>query len=136
MANVVAQIQTITVDGEQIAYVPDTLSYQPFVVASSQIMDTSNNLGVNKYNINDLTAEDTTNISFQIVRTEENARRFEEWRRLTNNNEYVVINVYFGEDINSGISYTIENCRLQSGVSDVFKNMIDVTFLGNEVKGV
>ena len=136
MANVVAQIQTITVDGEQIAYVPDTLSYQPFVVASSQIMDTSNNLGVNKYNINDLTAEDTTTISFQIVRTEENARKFEEWRRLTNNNEYVVINVYFGEDINSGISYTIENCRLQSGVSDVFKNMIDVTFLGNEVKGV
>lgn len=136
MANVVAQIQTITVDGEQISYVPDTLSYQPFVVSSSQIMDTSNNLGVNKYNINDLTAEDTTTISFQIVRTEENARRFEEWRRLTNNNEYVVINVYFGEDINSGISYTIENCRLQSGVSDVFKNMIDVTFLGNEVKGV
>lgn len=136
MANVVAQIQTITVDGEQIAYVPDSLSYQPFVVSSSQIMDTSNNLGVNKYNINDLTAEDTTTISFQIVRTEENARRFEEWRRLTNNNEYVVINVYFGEDINSGISYTIENCRLQSGVSDVFKNIIDVTFLGNEVKGV
>lgn len=135
MVDTVSQWKILTVDGNEVRYVPESLSYNPFVITSKEIMDTATNMEVKKYQVNDLTADITTKVSFQLIPTEDNISLFEEWRRKGNNGEYVVLNLYRGININDGINFTLENCRLESGVSDIMKqDYIDVSFLGNEVK--
>lgn len=134
MADKIADVKTITVDGDIVAYVPESLSYPPYIASTKTIMDTTTNLTSTKYEVKDLSAETDSTVSFQMVSTLNNKTLFEAWRKKHNEGGKFIINLFTGTDLNEGISFTLDGASLVQEKTDIMKEIFDVSFKGNEVK--